>query len=56
MWELACLRWHHRSLTDRPRCLHRGQARLPHKPGSHIFDLLRLGYLRAASHDFSNSL
>ncbi|AMW82354.1 hypothetical protein AK972_1554 [Pseudomonas yamanorum] len=26
MWELACLRWHHLGLTERPSCLHRRQA------------------------------
>ncbi|MCS3417530.1 hypothetical protein M2399_002933 [Pseudomonas sp. BIGb0450] len=42
-------------LTDRGACI-------AGKPGSHkslaptFFDLLRLGYLRAASHDLSNSL
>ena len=31
LWELACLRWHRLGLTDRPRRLHRGHARLPHE-------------------------
>jgi len=26
-WELACLRWHQPGVPDRPRCLHRRQAR-----------------------------
>ena len=29
LWERACPRWQHFGHTDRTRCLHRGQARLP---------------------------
>jgi hypothetical protein len=26
LWELACLRWHHFGVTEKPWCLHRWQA------------------------------
>ncbi len=26
MWELACLRWHHLGVSEKPSCLHRRQA------------------------------
>src|SRR5450830_1410065 len=26
VWELACLRWHHLGVTEKPMCLHRRQA------------------------------
>ena len=35
LWELACLRWHHRGLPATPRRLHRGQARSHNNPCKH---------------------
>ncbi|KWV70491.1 hypothetical protein PFL603g_05169 [Pseudomonas fluorescens] len=52
MWELACLRWHHPGVTDRPRCCHRRQA------SSHrgLFQAWRSSFFRNTVISFSACL
>ena len=55
MWELACLRWHHLGVTDRPSCLHRRQAS-SHKSLAPTFMVVSLDYLGYPARFISRSV